>query len=158
FDTDPVYGPLVTKKLKPLEAQMAKMQRAFEDTARNVIEMSKVYLTDYYDREWTTRVAPDKRPKDKDWKHYLKVAAEQKILDPLGRPEPVAAFLREIRPQEEATMRDEVEKLKRENEELKKQAAAPRMPGPGRSVAVPPRAAKEEKRYGSVDEMIDEAF
>lgn len=153
FENDQLY----VKKFKPLEQQLTKINESIEKTARSVLDISKAYLHDWYASRWNA-IPAEKRPKDKDWRHYLRVAAEQKILDEFNRPDPVEALMRELRPKEEATQAEETKRLREENENLKKQLATPRMPRPG-TLGVPgARGTEEPKRYESVDAMLNEAF
>lgn len=158
FDTDPIYGPLVTKKLKPLEAKLAEALDAFDKLSKDFAESAKFVLQRDYARDWNDRVPADKRPKDKTWKDYLKLATEKKILNEFGMPDPVEALNRELEPIVSSAKDKEIADLKATVEELKKQATAPRMPRPGAGAKPGTGEGKSDKTFGSVDELVDAAF
>lgn len=160
FDSDPLFGPLVSKRLKPLEAKFEKtvtdLNKAIEALSNNFNSSATFVMRDYYDRRWNA-IPEDRRPKDKTWKDYLKIASERHIVDEFGVPDPIKAFDDEWRPQAEAALRKQVDDLTKKNQELEKAATAPRMPRPGAAGA--PKATRDkEKVYGSADELVDDAM
>src|ERR1700674_1516541 len=158
FDTDPLYGPLVNKKLKPLEAQFLELKNSLATLNTSIGESAKFLLHDYYQRRWDS-IPADKRPKDKGWKDYIKVAAEKKIFNEFNLPDPVEAWNREVEPLAKTALETQVASLTAEIENLKKNQHAPRMPRPGAAGAPPAAgASKDAKTFDSVDAMIDAAF
>lgn len=156
FDTDPLFSPFVQKKMKPLEAKLTEFDTAIKAVQQSIADSAKFLLHDYYDRRWNS-IPETKRPKDKGWKDYLRVAGEKRILNEFGLPDPVEAFNREVVPQEIQAREQENAQLKQKVTELEKQLSMPRMPRPGASGA-PKEKAKEEKPFGSADELVDTAF
>lgn len=161
FDSDPIWGPLVSKRLKPLEAKLeakaAEYDKALKDMQASNVEMSKIFLNDYYERQWNS-IPAERRPKDKKVADYIKTAMERKILNPWGLPDPVEAFNREVEPMERQTLMSDLERTRKELEDTKRQLSAPRMPRPGVAGASPKSSGNNGKTYGTAEEMINDAF
>lgn len=156
FDTDPLFSPFVSKKMKPLEAKLTEFDTAIKQMQASIADSAKFLLHDYYDRRWNS-IPEAKRPKDKGWKDYLKTAADKKIFNEFNLPDPVEAFNREIIPVEAAARDKENETLRQQVKDLEKQLSMPRMPRPGSSGA-PKGKTHDEKPFGSADELVDAAF
>ena len=154
FDTDALYSP-VAKKLKPILEGLETLKKQNETLTTSLLESSKVFLHDFYARNWNA--LPAEKRGNKTWKDYLKKAVELKINNEYNLPDPVGALMREIEPIERDAMAKENETLKAQVAELQKQSAMPRMPRPGATGA--PSAPKgKEKAFESADELVDAAF
>jgi len=159
WETDAIYGPVYTKQIKPLNSKLDELGKAIAKLGTDFAQSALFVMQDYYNRMWNS-VPEETRPKDKSWKDYVRVAKERNILNEFNLPDPVAALMSEIAPVQRKGLEDEVARLKAENDELKKNANAPRMPKPAGAggAAAGGAGGKQEKPFGSVDEMVDAAF
>lgn len=157
FDTDPLYAPLMKALIKPLQTKMAEYDTSIGNVNKAIAAVVQFGLNDHYERQWD-RIPDARRPKDKTWKDYVKVAAEKKILNEYGLPDPIKAFNDEVQPLEMNTLAEENKKLAAQVEELKKSASAPRMPRPGTSNTPPSGQKDKGKVFDSVEDLVNEAF
>lgn len=156
FDTDPIYGPMMSKVIKPLRETNTKLEQALAALSNNYNEMAKIGLTDRYERRWGS--VPEEKRKGKNWREYLKRANDSKVFDELGLPDPVKVLMDEIAPTELAGVVTERDTLKAKVDELTKQLeSAPRMPRPG-GTGAPKNISKDDKVFNSTDDLIDAAF
>lgn len=157
FDTDPLYSPLVSKLIKPLQEQVTGYKAVLEALQKSQIEMGTLGLKDIYRRRWN-EIPADKRGSRK-WQDYVKIANERHIVDPdLGVPDPVAALYAELEPGERSAVEKERDTLKAKVEELTKQVESNvRMPRPG-AAGTPPGLKKDDKVFDSTDSLVDAAF
>jgi hypothetical protein len=157
FEADPVYGPLMKKILKPLQSKQTEFENSVKLLQQTIAESGKFILADYYERRWNS-IPEAKRPKDKTWRDYIKVAGDKKIFNEFNLPDPVEAFNREIEPVEKQGLQAKVDELNKTIEELKKNANSPRMPRPGAGGIPGANDHKNDKVYTDINSMVDDAF
>jgi hypothetical protein len=149
WDTDPVYSP-VGKRLAALEKMINDDVKAGLANQKKAIAAGMQFIVDqYYKQRWNAIPEKD-RPKDKTYKDYTKVAAEQNIKDEYGLDDPIGAWSRET---EVARRAAEVEEARKKGiEEGKKLAAAATLPRPGSGPRVP--LPNEKPQYKDMNEAF----
>lgn len=157
FATDPLYAPLFVKQIKPLSEKYATVENQLKQLTSTITDIARIGLADRLERRYE-RIPEDKRPKDKTWKDYVKLATERKIYDEFGIPDPLEAYNREQAPVVQSELEKQNLALKQQVDELTKQANSPRMPRPGASGAPKSVVDKQGKAFDSVDALVDAAF
>jgi hypothetical protein len=157
FSTDPLYAPLFTKQIKPLADKYTVVENQLKQLTNTLTDIARIGLADRLERRFE-RIPEDKRPKDKTWKDYVKLATEKKILDEFGIPDPLEAWNREMAPVVQSELEKQNLELKKQVDELTKAASTPRMPRPGASGAPKGAVDNKGKTFDSVDALVDAAF
>jgi hypothetical protein len=157
WDTDPLYSPLVTKKLKPLESKMEEIANNIKTLQSSLAQSAQFVLQDFYDRRWNS--VPEEKRKGKTWKEYLKTAAEKKILNEYGIADPVEALNRELEPLERNSLETKLAEANKKIEELSKSVNTPRMPRPGAAGSGNTGVSKgTDKVFDNADDLVNAAF
>jgi hypothetical protein len=149
WENDAVYGP-VGKRFSAFEKRLNDEALAELAKQKKAIAAGMQFIVDqYYKQRWNAIPEKD-RPKDKSYKDYIKVAAEQNIKDEYGLDDPIGAWSRET---EVARRAAEVEEARKKGiEEGKKLAAAATLPRPGSGPRVP--LPNEKPQYKDMNEAF----
>lgn len=156
WDTDPLYAPLVSKKVKPLETKLTEILSKVDNLQNALAQSAKFVMEDFYNRRWES--LPEEKRRGKNWKEYLKTAAEKKILNEYGIADPVEALNRELEPLERNSLETKLAEANKKIEELSKSVNTPRMPRPGATGTGPGVKPGNDKVFDSADSLVDAAF